>query len=224
MNEITKIITITAPLPKLASVEAVGKLNVRVRWAAGNRAEKNEIVDLSPIINTFKFYRALRSHRKLFRTVHLILDGRAIAWGDDQIDMPATNLEFLAEEAMSASDLRTFMRRNNVTHAELGSLLGRSRRQIENYLSGYPIPRIVALACFGYEARRQKSIGPSRELIIQANIHTTAAQTLEELAHGPGTLKLVHARKRSSDVPQTLATVLPSTTSDDRTMVPEDAH
>ena len=39
------------------------------------------------------------------------------------------------------------------------ALLGRSQRQIEYYLKRGPIPRVVALACFGYEAlaERQRS-------------------------------------------------------------------
>ena len=44
----------------------------------------------------------------------------------------------------------------SLTHAGAAAILGRCRRQIENYLSGdEPIPRVVTLACYGYVGRRQ---------------------------------------------------------------------
>ena len=42
-----------------------------------------ETVDLSPLVRCFKFYGKLRKDQSLFETVHLIEDGEAIAWGDD---------------------------------------------------------------------------------------------------------------------------------------------
>jgi hypothetical protein len=89
---------------------------------------------------------------------HLIEDGNAIAWGDDDaIDMSATSIERLAEEAMTADDFAEFLVRNHLSHEGAASALGRSRRAIEYYLKIGLVPRIVALACFGYEARRKES-------------------------------------------------------------------
>lgn len=153
--------TRTAPLrlvmPLIASVRpGKGHLQVIVTWQQGIRPlDKEEAVDLSPLVNAMKFYRPLREDRKLFRTVHLIDDGNAVAWGDAAIDMAATSIERLAEETMTADDFRIFLSRHSLTHAEAAAVLGRSRRQIENYLSGALIPRVVALACYGYVARKQ---------------------------------------------------------------------
>jgi hypothetical protein len=130
-------------------------LVLRVTWCAGIRDGRTDTVELSPLVNVLKFYRPIRNN-DLFRTVHLIEDGRAIAWGyDDKIDMPAASLEQLAEEGFTADDFKDFLKSNNLTHGEAAALLGRSRRQIENYLSGKePIRRIVVLACFGLTARK----------------------------------------------------------------------
>ena len=106
---------------------------------------------LLPLIDSFKFYEPLRRNQTLFSSAHVIEDGHAIAWGEDEnIDMPATSIVRLAEEAMSADDFSAFLERNRLTHQGAASALGRSRRHIEYYLSTGAIPRIIALACFGY--------------------------------------------------------------------------
>ncbi|HEY7669433.1 MAG TPA: helix-turn-helix domain-containing protein [Hyphomicrobium sp.] len=140
-------------MPKLASIRPVDKSSIRVAWKAGPRAGKRETVDLSPLIHSFKFYKPLRSNAKLFRSVELVDGGEAIAWGDGDIDMAATSIERLAEEAMTSVEFRNFLKARKLTQEAAAALLGRSRRQIANYLKGEKIPRLVALACFGLEAR-----------------------------------------------------------------------
>ena len=141
-------------MPVIASVHAAGERHIRVRWETDAPRKSTEAIDLSPLLNAFKFYRPLRGNDRLFRTVHVAEDGNAIAWGDGSIDMSATSIERLAEEAMTAAEFRDFLRANGLTHAEAAAILGRSRRQIENYLGAGPIPRIVVLACYGYLARK----------------------------------------------------------------------
>src|SRR5262245_2428187 len=67
--------------------------------------------------------------------------------------MPAELIEDIANEAMTPQDFVGFLRRNDLTQEAAAALLGYSRRQIENFVSTGLIPRVVALACFGYEAR-----------------------------------------------------------------------
>jgi hypothetical protein len=143
----------TAAMPKLASVKPIDKTSIRVTWKAGPRAGKRETVDLSPLIHSFKFYKPLRTHARLFRSVEVIESGEAIAWGGGDIDMAATSIERLAEEAMTSTEFRKFLKARKLTQEAAGALLGRSRRQIANYLKGGKIPRLVALACLGLEAR-----------------------------------------------------------------------
>lgn len=158
MNEIDNIVFGSdGPMPRLGGVRSINGGSVRVNWLQGRREGRTETVDLSPLIDNFKIYEPLRRNKDLFATAHLIDNGNAIAWGDDDaIDMAATSIERLAEEAMSADDFAAFMERNCFTHQGAASALGRSRRQIEYYLSTGLIPRIIALACFGYEARRKQ--------------------------------------------------------------------
>ena len=70
-------------MPRLSSVRPAGKYTVDVTWAEGERTSQTDRVDLSPLILSMKFYRPLRANQALFETVHLIDDGEAIAWGDD---------------------------------------------------------------------------------------------------------------------------------------------
>jgi hypothetical protein len=142
-------------MPKLASVRTAEKLSIVITWSEGPRARRTEIIDLSPLICSFKLYRKLRKDRALLGTVHLIEDGEAIAWGeDDSIDMAATSIERLAEEALTPDDLRQFLDREDLTQEAAAALLGYSRRQIAHYLAGdKPIPRVFALACHALAAR-----------------------------------------------------------------------
>lgn len=158
MNETDDIIQASAqPMPRLGAVRAIGGNSVQVSWVEGVRAGRSDTVDLLPLIDSFKFYGPLRRNAALFSSAHLIEDGHAIAWGDDErIDMPATSIERLAAKSMSAEDFTAFLERNRLTHQGAASALGRSRRQIEYYLTTGAIPRTIALACFGYEARRSK--------------------------------------------------------------------
>lgn len=141
-------------MPVIGEVAAADGFKVQVHWREGARKGRVDAVDLSPLVGTFKLYRPLRSNRALFETVHVAEDGHAIAWGDGEPDMSATSIERLAEEAMTAEEFRAFVEANGLTHAQAAAVLGRSRRQIENYLAGEPIPRVVVLACYGYLARK----------------------------------------------------------------------
>jgi hypothetical protein len=152
-------VRIETPLPRLRTVEPAGDLRVRVTWKKGLRHPRTEVIDLSPLIGSLKFYKPLRDDRSLFGTVHLVDMGSGIAWGDeDEIDMAATSIERLAEETFTADDFRLFLKANDLTHEQAASQLGYTRRQIENFLNeGQPVPRVVVLACYGYLARKEQS-------------------------------------------------------------------
>jgi hypothetical protein len=175
MSQIPRVI-LTTPLPRMASVEAVDGLVVRVLWSFGIREGRSDDVDLSPLINSRKYYRPLRDDPKLFSTVHLIERGTIIAWGsDDRIDMAADSVEQLAEETLTVGDFKAFLSTNSLTHQEAAALLGRSRRQLENYLSGERIPRVVALACFGLKERKRSR--ESRMTVNQIDPGTQVSST-----------------------------------------------
>jgi hypothetical protein len=140
------------PLARIANIRVVRPRTLEVNWAPATRDGRTELVDLMPLIGSYKVYRPLRGNTDLFETAHLIEGGEVVAWDGPDLEMTAELIETLAQQAMTPDDFARFLARNNLTHESAAALLGRSRRQIEYYLKRGPIPRVVALACFGYEA------------------------------------------------------------------------
>jgi hypothetical protein len=148
------------PMARIAAIRVVGASAIEVTWAAGGRIGFTDWVDLTPLIGTYKIYRPLRNNPQLFGTAHLIEEGDAVAWDGLDLEMTAEMVETLAEESMTPKEFASFLRRNNLTQEAAAALLGRSRRQIGYYLNPGPVPRVVALACYGYEALMSRR--PSR--------------------------------------------------------------
>lgn len=150
------IVSTGVTLPRIKEVRCIDAKHrlIAITWLLGARAGRPDRVELSPLVDTYKFYRPLRDNPKLFATVHIANGGAAIAWGDDdEIDMDASSVLRLAEETMTADDFRLFLERNSLTQEAAALLLGRSSRQLKYYLSAGVLPRLVSLACIGLEAR-----------------------------------------------------------------------
>jgi hypothetical protein len=161
----TELVSTGVKLPGIREVRCVdGKRRiVSVTWGKGSREGRTDRVDLSPLIDTFKFYRPLRNDPTLFASVHTMNGGSALAWGNaDEIDMAADSVMRLAEETMTADDFRNFLERNHLTQERAALLLGRSPRQLKYYLSAGILPRIVSLACIGLEFHGLKAGNDSR--------------------------------------------------------------
>jgi len=155
----TDIISSGTRLPKIKEAQCIdGKHRlIYVSWGKGPREGRTDRIDLSPLIDTYKFYRPLRNDPTLFATVHVANSGSALAWGDgDEIDMAANSIMRLAEETMTADDFKSFLERNGLTQETAAILLGRSPRQLKYYLSAGVLPRLVSLACIGLEAHSLK--------------------------------------------------------------------
>ena len=143
-------------MPRIGSLCVVGPSRLEVTWADGNRAGRSETVDIAPLIGSYKVYRPLRDDAALFATARLVEDGNVVAWDGPDLEMTADLIETVAEQEMDCADFARFLKRNGLTQEAAAALLGRSRRQIGYYLNPGPVPRIVALACFGYEALAAK--------------------------------------------------------------------
>lgn len=145
----TDRITVGEPLPRLASVEAVGEpYAVAVTWAEGARSGRREVIDLAPVILTFKVFRPLRDDAGLFRTVRLGDRGASIVWpGNADLDIGADSLEELAEETMTNAEFAAFLQRHGLTYEAAAARLGLSRRMVAYYAKSHAIPRVMALAC-----------------------------------------------------------------------------
>jgi plasmid stability protein len=196
------------PAARIASLTVVSGQDriVAVRWAAGKRQGREDRVDLSPLIDTLRFYGPLRKNPALFDTAHLIDEGYAVAWGDDAIDMSAESVERLAEEAMTRSDFGAFLERHALTHQAAAAVLGRSKRQIENYLQNeHAIPRVVVLACYGYESRREDANRASEALhpaypLADPQEHVAAGGFHEDGAAWTGGPATVTAHRSATDL------------------------
>jgi hypothetical protein len=145
----TDLIAVGDPLPRLAAVEpANGPTSVSVTWASGSRAGRTEIIDLAPLIYTFRVLKPLRENPALFASVHLGEWGASIVWGDDpDLEIGADALEELAEETMTNIDFASFMKRHRLSLDAAAAWLGVSRRLIAYYAKERQIPRPIALAC-----------------------------------------------------------------------------
>lgn len=152
----TDFIETGRPIPRLASIRVTGPGSLEVHWAEGDRAGSVDLVDLAPVIGSYKVYRSLRDDSDRFATARLVEDGYAVAWSGVEVEMTSELIAECAEETMDGSEFARFLKRNRLTQEAAAALLGRSRRQIAYYLKGGPIPRVVALACFGYEALNEK--------------------------------------------------------------------
>ncbi|WP_336619654.1 hypothetical protein [Mesorhizobium sp. WSM4983] len=112
-------------------------------------------MDLAPLVMQYKLYAPIRNE-DAFSKVVVGEDGETLEWEDGAIDMPATHVEDLAQEQMTGEEFTLFLERNCLTRQAAAAELGRSLRAIQSYVTyKEPIPRVVALACKGFEARKR---------------------------------------------------------------------
>jgi hypothetical protein len=141
-------------LPRMATVDPLPDFMLRVKWSEGPRAGRVDMVDVSPAVFGYKIYRPLRDDR-LFLNGTIAEDGDAVSWGSDDLMMSADTIQSLAQESWSPAEFTDFLVRMRLTQQAAAAMLGRSRRQIATYATRGPIPRIVTLACYGFESLRR---------------------------------------------------------------------
>jgi hypothetical protein len=179
-------------LPRMATVQPLSDYALRVKWAEGPRAGRVDMVDVSPAIFGYKSYRPLRDER-LFLTGIIAEDGDAVSWGTDDLMMSADTIQSLAQESWSPVDFTDFLERMKLTQEAAAAMLGRSRRQIATYATKGPIPRVVALACYGFESlRRDRFVSPS--ISQPSTIHT--APVPERSGQGGSPAESIKQRQR----------------------------
>jgi hypothetical protein len=175
------------PLPRMANVRPLPNFSLRVKWAEGPRAGRDDWVDVSPAIFSYKVYRRLRDER-FFLTGAIAQDGDAVAWGNDEdLVMSADTIQSLAQESWTPKEFADFLNRNRLTQEAAAALLGRSRRQIANYVTIGPIPRVVTLACYGLEALRHDRFikGDGGIIAHPPTVGTTPVSVRDEQPRSP---------------------------------------
>ncbi|MGA2233534.1 MAG: hypothetical protein ABSH22_21725 [Tepidisphaeraceae bacterium] len=142
------------PLPRMATVQPLPDYFLRVKWVEGPRTDRVDLVDVGPAIFGYKVYRPLRDER-LFLTATIAEEGDAVSWGSNDLMMSADTIQSLAQESWSSREFVEFLARMKLTQEAAAALLGRSRRQIATYATKGPIPRVITLACYGFESLRR---------------------------------------------------------------------
>lgn len=153
----TDTVTVGRALPKLATVEpGNGPFDVSVTWAAGERVGRTDIVDLAPMIFTFKVFRPLRDNPALFRSARVAEWGEALIWPEnDDLEIGAETIEEMAAEVMTNADFGAFLKRNGFTHDAAAAQLGIARRLVAYYAKNRDIPRYISLACKQLDTMRK---------------------------------------------------------------------
>jgi hypothetical protein len=142
------MISVGEAMPLIGEVSPIGPYSISVAWSGGRRNAEKANIDLAPLILTRKALAPLRDNKRLFDSVHVIEDGSAIAWGEnDQFDISAVAIESLADEVMTTAQFSEFLRRHSLSFDAAAAQLGISRRLVAYYAKERQIPRYIALAC-----------------------------------------------------------------------------
>ena len=140
--------------PRIESVKAIGSDSLQVLWSTGEDLP----VDVSRLVRRYKLYAPLREAR-LFKKVRADEWGHGVLWPGN-IDMSADTLYELARAQAGEWGPESFdawMQRNGLSLSAAADALDMTRRMIAHYRTGSrPIPRVVALACEGWEARHRR--------------------------------------------------------------------
>jgi hypothetical protein len=147
--------------PRIEAVEVVGPTQLRIAWTTGEQME----VDLAEPINRLKALAPLRDPAT-FGRVQVDEWGHSLVW-DGEIDLGADRLyERCKEQAgeFSPGQFDAWIKANHLSLTTAAEALGLSRRMVAHYRTGSrPIPRIVALACKGWEVQHSPSAAATRQ-------------------------------------------------------------
>jgi len=137
--------------PNIKAVAADGGKMVEVTWGGG----KIDRVDLSGLIADLAGLAAL-DEASVFATVAVGEDGWSLRW-PNSVEIGTDTLWRMArEQAGEATPIDEFAAwrvRNRLSLSDAALALGITRRMVAYYEAGrYLIPRMVGLACKGWEA------------------------------------------------------------------------
>jgi hypothetical protein len=139
--------------PRIRNVRAVQPFSLEIEWTTGETLR----VDVERLLKRFKLYEPVRNPRA-FRLASADAWGHAVTW-PGEIDIGADTLYELSREQAGEWGPEKFdawMQRNGLSLTAAAEALDMTRRMIAHYRTGSrPIPRVVALACEGWEARQR---------------------------------------------------------------------
>ena len=62
MSATDEFIEMGSPLGRLAKILVLGNSTIAIEWAEGVRAGRSDVLDLTPLIGSYKVYRPLRDN------------------------------------------------------------------------------------------------------------------------------------------------------------------
>ena len=142
--------------PRIEAVTVNGPMRLRINWSTGECLD----VDLEEPINRLKTLAPLRD-QTLFARATVGEWGHSVIW-NDAIDLGADRLyEQCKEQAgeLSPGQFDAWIKKNQLSLTTAAEALGLSRRMVAHYRTGSrPIPKIVALACTGWEIQHRGTV------------------------------------------------------------------
>ena len=138
--------------PRIETARVTGDLKLEIGWSTGETLP----VDLSDLAQPP--FDALRTP-DFFARMTRDEWGHGLDWPDG-LGLGADRLYELSRLQAglpTASEFNDWMQRNGLSLASAAESLGMTRRMIAHYRTGSrPIPKVVGLACLGWESRRRQ--------------------------------------------------------------------
>lgn len=139
--------------PCITHVIANQPFALEISWSTGERY----CVDVSHVVERFQILAQL-ADPVFFATARVGLWGHSVAWSEE-VDLGADLLYDLCREQAglpTPTGFDQWIKRNHLSLSKAAECLGLSRRMVAHYRSGSkPIPKIVGLACQGWESLRK---------------------------------------------------------------------
>jgi len=141
--------------PNIKAVAATSNKAVSITWAN----DKADRVDLSRLVAELAGLAAL-DNEAAFNAVAVGEDGWSLVWPGGAEIGADTLWRMAREQAGEATPIAWFAewrQRNRLSLSDAALALGITRRMVSYYEAGrYLIPRMVGLACKGWEAERER--------------------------------------------------------------------
>ena len=138
--------------PRIDTARVTGDLKLEIGWSTGETLP----VDLSDLAQPP--FDALRTP-DFFARMTRDEWGHGLDWPDG-LGLGADRLYELSRRQAglpTASEFNDWMQRNGLSLASVAESLGMTRRMIAHYRTGSrPIPKVVGLACLGWESRKRR--------------------------------------------------------------------
>lgn len=140
------------PPPLIKAARLCGPLQIEIDWNTGETLRVDLDACAAPPFDAWR-------DPAFFARMSLAEWGHGLDWPGG-LDLGADRLYELGREQAglpTASAFAAWMQRNRLSLASAAESLGMTRRMIAHYRTGSrPIPKVVALACKGWEAEHQR--------------------------------------------------------------------